>query len=78
MIGESTQILPQILSEIEAADKNGSLKWQDEDDGLFFKNAINKCYNLNQSSLAIQLFNILMSGSNRQFLVNHMDEARFL
>ena len=77
-MGINTNILAQVLTEIDKADKNGTLRWQEEDDVDFFPTAINKCFINNDSKTAITLYNILMRGSNRQFFTNNMDENRFL
>ncbi len=77
-MGKNTNILPQLITEIDKADKNGTLRWQEEEDVEFFPTAINKCFINNDSKTAITLYNILMRGSNRQFFTNNMDENRFL
>ena len=77
-MGINTNILPQVLTEIDKADKNGTLRWQEEDDVDFFQTAINKCFLNSDSKKAMTLYNILMRGSNRQYFTNYMDENRFL
>ena len=70
--------MPQIIKEIEKLDQQGKLEWQDEEDSQFFLIAMQKCATSELLEEAKALYNLIMKGSNRRFLVNNFDEGLFL
>ncbi len=77
-IGKATNILPQVIQEIEKMWETGNLKWRDVEDSDFFLNAINKAFLFDDFDSAKELYKIVMKGSNRQFFTDNMSESRFL
>lgn len=69
-VGGNTNILPQIIDQVEKADmsKEG-LVWRDVNDGYFFKNAMDKCLNYGKNASHVhRLHAILMRNNNIKFL----------
>lgn len=70
-VGEKTNILAQILDQVEKADLLGGLVWRDVNDGQFFKNAMDKVLNYKKNGhLVHKLHGILMRNNNIKFLNN--------
>jgi hypothetical protein len=73
-VGGNTNILPQIIDQVEKADlsKEG-LVWKDINDGYFFKNAMDKCLNYGKNASYVhRLHDILMRNNNIKFLNNEV------
>lgn len=69
-VGDKTNILPQILDQVERADmsKEG-LVWKDINDSHFFKTAMDKCLNHRQNGPHVRrIHSILMRNNNIKFL----------
>ncbi|CAF1580215.1 unnamed protein product [Adineta ricciae] len=74
-IGFETQMLPQIMDELE---KVPQLEWKDSDDGEFFFNAMFKATtNCRDIDLAKRIHRFLMAGSNTRFIPDGFREQLY-
>ncbi len=69
-VGEKTNILSQVVDQVEKADMSGEgLIWRDVNDAHFFKNAMDKCLNYRQNGpLVSRIHSIVMRNNNIKFL----------
>ena len=79
-VGYETQVLPQIMNEVEQQyDRSGKhLQWRDLDDGEFFFNAMFKAtVNCRDVELAKRIHRFLMLGANIRFIPDGVKEQMY-
>ncbi len=79
-VGEKTNILTQVLDQVEKSDMSGQgLTWRDVNDAHFFKNAMDKCLNYRQNGQLIhRIHSIVMRNNNIKFLNKEQILSQYL